>query len=188
MKILCFGDSNTYGYDPRSFFGGRYRAENRWVDLMGDALGCAVINAGENGRCIPTREGELRCMEQILSDHNPLDLLLIMLGTNDLLQGVEVDKTVKNMESFLMDISFEHEKVLLIGPPPMGLGNWVPDRSLVKASAALCRGCKDLAERLGLRFADAGEWDIPLAFDGVHFTEEGHGKFAVKIVKQIKGE
>ena len=34
MKILCFGDSNTYGYDPRSYFGGQYLAQHRWVDLL----------------------------------------------------------------------------------------------------------------------------------------------------------
>ena len=41
MKVVCFGDSNTYGYDPRSWLGGRYPAESRWVDLLGpkDRLG-----------------------------------------------------------------------------------------------------------------------------------------------------
>ncbi len=33
MNIICFGDSNTYGYDPRGYFGGRYEADNRWVDI-----------------------------------------------------------------------------------------------------------------------------------------------------------
>ena len=53
MKILCFGDSNTYGYDPRDFFASRYPAQDRWVDLLGNNLGCIVVNAGENGREIP---------------------------------------------------------------------------------------------------------------------------------------
>ena len=34
MKVICFGDSNTYGYDPRSYFGGRYDADIRWVDIL----------------------------------------------------------------------------------------------------------------------------------------------------------
>ena len=42
MKILCFGDSNTYGYDPRSYFGGQYPARHRWVDLLAQKLNCKV--------------------------------------------------------------------------------------------------------------------------------------------------
>ena len=34
MKVICFGDSNTYGYDPRGYFGGRYDADSRWVDIL----------------------------------------------------------------------------------------------------------------------------------------------------------
>ena len=40
MKMLCFGDSNTYGYDPRSYFGGQYPAQHRWVDLLAQKLNC----------------------------------------------------------------------------------------------------------------------------------------------------
>ena len=47
MKIICFGDSNTYGYDPRSFFGDRYPAESRWVDILARKLDCEIMNMGE---------------------------------------------------------------------------------------------------------------------------------------------
>ena len=50
MKILCFGDSNTYGYDPRSFLGDRYPAEYRWVDILAKKLCCTAVNAGMTGR------------------------------------------------------------------------------------------------------------------------------------------
>ena len=53
MKLFCFGDSNTYGYDPRSPLGERYPAAYRWVDLLAEKLDCSVVNAGENGREIP---------------------------------------------------------------------------------------------------------------------------------------
>ena len=80
MKILCFGDSNTYGYDPRFFFGSQYPAQHRWVDLLAQKLGCKVVNAGENGREIPGREGELQRFDSILTNQMPVDLLIIMLG------------------------------------------------------------------------------------------------------------
>ena len=43
-----------------------------------------------------------------------------------------------------------------------------------------------LAERLDIRFADAGKWDIPLAYDGVHFTEQGHRAFAAGLLEVVK--
>ena len=53
MKVICFGDSNTYGHDPRSWLGGRYDADSRWVDLLAAGTGWTVRNLGQNGREIP---------------------------------------------------------------------------------------------------------------------------------------
>ncbi len=58
MQILCFGDSNTYGYDPRGFFGDRYGAEDRWVDLLAKQTGHEIINAGANGRSLTFSEAK----------------------------------------------------------------------------------------------------------------------------------
>ena len=60
----------------------------------------------------------------------------------------------------------------------MKRGAWVPDDGLVEESKELSRQYEGLAKRRGIWFADAGEWDIELAYDGVHFTEEGHMRFA----------
>ena len=97
MRILCFGDSNTYGYDPRSFFGDRYGAEDRWVDLLAKQTGHECINAGANGREIPHNPHALR----LLTEHVPVDIFLVMLGTNDLLQGTSAKKATARMEAFL---------------------------------------------------------------------------------------
>ena len=162
MKILCFGDSNTYGYDPRSFFGSQYPPQHRWVDLLADKLGCHAVNAGENGREIPSREGELLRFDQMLANQTPADLLIIMLGGNDLLQGNPVNDVVNRMESFIQHIALDKSKILLIGPPPMQLGAWVPAQSLIDASVALNHEYKALSQRLGVGFADAGEWEISI--------------------------
>ena len=54
---------------------------------------------------------------------------------------------------------------------------------------ALAKQYQVLSERLGIRFADAGEWNIPLAYDGVHLTEEGHRAFAEGVIEYLhKGE
>ena len=190
MKILCFGDSNTYGYDPRSYFGGQYPTEHRWVDILAQKLHCKAVNAGENGREIPRREGELLRFDLMLANQKPLDLLIIMLGDNDLMQGNSVDAVVKRMEEFLERIDLEKSKILLIGPPPVQRGEWVPNQKLIDNSAELAIKYKHLTSRLNIGFFDAGEWRISMTFDGVHFTEEGHRAFAEGLYQSLtsKGE
>ena len=177
MNVICFGDSNTYGYDPRGYFGGRYDADCRWVDILASETGWTISNMGQNGREIPSAAPNL------LTD---TDLLIIMLGTNDLLQGRSPEKAAERLERFLSGISLEQCKILLIAPPPVTLGAWVPSAKLVDDSRTFARLCQILAERMGIRFADAGKWNIPLAYDGVHFTEQGHKAFAAGLLEELR--
>ena len=110
------------------------------------------------------------------------DLLIILLGTNDLLQGRSPAAAAGRMERFLKGINLPREKILLIAPPPVTLGAWVPDRARVDDSAALASRYQALAGRLGIRFANAGDWGVSLAYDGVHFTEPGHRAFAAGLL------
>ncbi len=178
MRILCFGDSNTYGYDPRSYFGDRYPAKERWVDILAHKTGYDILNEGQNGREIPRRSCELSAFHSILSEHQPLDLLIIMLGSNDLLQGAATMEAASRMEAFLNQIPLDRDRILLIAPPPMKRGEWVMDDRLIAASAELADRYRVLAQRMGVLFADAGCWDIALTFDGVHFSEAGHKALA----------
>ncbi|MBQ5443032.1 MAG: arylesterase, partial [Oscillospiraceae bacterium] len=63
-RILCFGDSNTYGYDPRSYFGSQYPADVRWTGLL-QTMGWEVANCGQNGLCIP-REAQFPAVADLL--------------------------------------------------------------------------------------------------------------------------
>ena len=173
MKLWCFGDSNTYGYDPCGFFGGRYAAP--WPELLAEKTGFQVINDGKNGRMIPEREHEFLQFRRDAERYSA-DALIVMLGTNDLLEGATAGEAAARMEAFLNRCNMP--LILLISPPPMKRGAWVPDDGLVEESKNLARQYEALAKRRGIRFADAGEWDIALAYDGVHFTEEGHARFA----------
>ena len=186
MKILCFGDSNTYGHDPRSYFGGQYPAQHRWVDLLSQKLGCKAVNAGENGREIPRREGELQRFDLMLSNQKPLDLLLVMLGGNDLLQGNSVEVVSQRMEAFLTRIPLEKSKIVLIGPPRMRPGAWITDDRLLEDCVRLNAAYRVVAEKLGIRFIDATDWDIDVTFDGVHYSEQGHQTFAEQLWLVLK--
>lgn len=80
----------------------------------------------------------------------------------------------------------DRSKILLIAPPPMAMGEWVPNPQLIEDSRTFAQLCRVLAERLSIRFTDAGKWDIPLAYDGVHFTEQGHKAFAAGLLEELK--
>ncbi len=177
MKVICFGDSNTYGYDPRDHFGGRYDEDSRWVDILAAKTGWPVLNMGQNGLEIPNTAHAFAA---------DTDLLIIMLGTNDLLQGRSPEQAAERLERFLATVPLDRSKILLIAPPPMALGEWVPSRQLIDDSHTFARLSQALAERLDIRFADAGNWDIPLAYDGVHFAEQGHKNFAAKLLEEFK--
>lgn len=179
MKILCFGDSNTYGYDPRSFFGGRYEPEDRWPDHLAAQTSWEIINQGSCGREIPRN---LSSAPELAS----VDIFLVMLGTNNLLQGASAEEAAARMETFLISLIPHCNKILLISPPTMKRGAWVPTDGLVRESIRLADEYRSLAETLHIPFVDTTDWNIELAFDGVHFTEAGHHTFAMELEKHLK--
>lgn len=181
MKILCFGDSNTWGFDPRSFFGERYDAADRWPERLAELTGYEIINEGANGRIIPRNPYVLRTLQK----HAPVDLFLVMLGTNDLLQGADAETAAQRMELFLKDLLPHCPNVLLIAPPPMKRGAWVPTDGLVDGSYRLADAYREVADRLDIPYVDTREWKIELCFDGVHFTEDGHRAFAKNLKKVL---
>lgn len=182
-RLLCYGDSNTYGYDPRSYLGGRYPESVRWTALLRE-YGWDVINRGENGPSIPCGDGEIKAAVQSLC-RVEADILTVMLGSNDLLQPScpSARECAARMERFLAallhaDSWKKPRKVLLVAPPPMALGDWVQDEKTIAASRRLAECYENTARLLGVGFADAGGWGVDLAYDGVHFSEMGHLAFA----------
>ncbi|MBR3124854.1 MAG: lipase [Mogibacterium sp.] len=179
MKILCIGDSNTYGYDPRSYLGDRYPAEVRWTDRLDK---CEVINCGINGMTVPREQSRYISLIRI----NEPDLIIIMLGTNDLFRGLSAGQIAARMERFLDPIIDMGKPVLLISPPVLQYGEWVLDDDLVEESENLGEAYRGIADRKDCMFADSGEWGIEMTFDGVHFSPEGHAIFAKNLEKFLK--
>lgn len=187
--ILCYGDSNTYGYDPRSYLGGRYPKDVRWTGKL-EAAGWEIINQGENGRSIPRLDSEIEAVARAVQEAKP-EVLTVMLGSNDLLQrpGLTAEVCGQMMERFLSALLAEvpaELKVLLIAPPPMEPGAWEPDPALIRESHRLADCYETLAKRLGIFFADAGKWDVELTFDGVHFSEAGQRAFTVGLLEILR--
>ncbi|MFQ9573646.1 MAG: GDSL-type esterase/lipase family protein [Roseburia hominis] len=178
MNVICFGDSNTYGYDPRGYLGGRYAADSRWVDILAEETGWTIRNLGAK------RPGDSH--RRSLTFPADTDLLIIMLGTNDLLQGRSPEQAVERLERFLSGISLDRSKILLIAPPPMTLGAWVPSQQLIDDSRAFVRLCQALAEHLGIRFADAGKWDIPWPMTAYTSWSRATRAFAAGLLEELK--
>ena len=177
-QIVCIGDSNTWGYDPRGFGGGRYPAAVRWTAQLDSLPQWVIHNLGENGREIPHSAFALRLLGQQLEALAPLDGMCLMLGSNDLLCGASPAAVAARMEDLFDRLGAYGAPLLLIAPPRFCSGTWVAEEGLIDASAQLAGLYRTLAQDKAIAFADAGAWDIPLACDGVHFTEEGHRRFA----------
>ena len=182
--VLCYGDSNTYGYDPRSFLGDRYAKDIRWTGILDGTSDWSVTCCGQNGREIPTQPRQWEEVRELLRQAGP-DVFAVMLGSNDLLcrPGFTAEHVAARMEAFLTSLS--HPRTLLISPPAMVPGSWVTEDRLLTESARLAGCYEALAKKLGCAFADAESWGISLTFDGVHFSEEGHRTFARCIAETL---
>ena len=193
-KAVFYGDSNTWGFDPRDFSGGRFGEEIIWTNRLEVLLGneWEVVNEGMNGRRIPAGEGGYRHIEDLLEKLSPDDLFAVMLGTNDILMSLRPDASgaVRRMDALLERICTRPEcpKILLIAPPYIGAANTADPlmHQVHEESVRMDEGFALLAEKYGILFADSSKWDIGIAYDGVHFSEEGHLRFAERLVSFLR--
>ena len=201
-KVFFYGDSNTYGYDPAFYTGGRYPRRSRWTTLLAERLeGTWEVAAdGMPGRMIP-RAG--RGADMVLDSWRaemPVDLFAVMLGTNDLLSRRTPDASAvaAKMENLIHGAQESlAAKILLIAPPqirftdpsctqPFVQGTQTYARQCLEQSTVLAQYYKDIAARCGVFYADASSWDLALAFDGVHLSLEANAVFARELEKVIR--
>lgn len=171
--VLCYGDSNTYGFDPRGFWDDRYGEDVRWCDLLAQKTGWQVINLGLNGRTIPKSPRELDVLDHAIQKAAP-DLSMILLGTNDILQGHPPEMAAQEMDELIGHCKsrFPELPLLLLSPPFTRL--W--DTALSRKIAALGSLYRQISQARNIPFLLLPE--LPLAFDGVHFSEAGHRQLA----------
>ncbi|MBR2794191.1 MAG: SGNH/GDSL hydrolase family protein [Solobacterium sp.] len=183
-RLYCIGDSNTYGYDPRSYLGSRYPESVRWTGIL-KQNGYDIINLGANGTCIPEKR-DFPYYRRILSSYKKGDLCFVMLGTNDILQHADAERTTEKMKAFLEDL-LSHEFSVVLGIPViLKQGAWVPAEELVDESIWLTEKYFVLAKNKGIPMADSRPWKVDLCFDGVHFTPEGHSAFAKGLMSVLE--
>jgi len=187
--ILCYGDSNTWGYDTRSYLGERYPEQVRWTGILKRESGFEILNLGLNGRTIPQFGYEIKRMNALLDrteDMKSPVWLWIMLGGNDLMMIPDstAETVAERMRKFLKQIlvhpavSNDLVNIRLIAPPAVKQGTWITEERVLREASRLGETYGKLAMEEYLDFTDASILDLPVLFDGVHLSEEGHRKLA----------
>lgn len=198
--VLCFGDSNTFGYIPGS--GGlQYAADVRYPGVLRRLLGddFSVAEDGLSGRTtvfdkddLPGRKG-LDYIEDSVRDANA-DILLILLGTNDCKAQFEANaKTIADGMEALADIAKSVNpdiKIIFAAPFPIGrealvLADYYNEFSIT-TSHELAGEYDARAKMNGYGFADAGKVVTADPLDGEHTTPEGHRALAELFAEKIR--
>ena len=201
--IVCFGDSNTWGYNARG--GDRFDRGYRWPNVLAETLGegYEVIAEGQCGRTTVVEdliEGPKRGRDYLLpclDSHNPVDLLVILLGTNDLkhryglsawdiAQGAGV--LVKIAQSSGFGPNGGVPEVLLLAPPPIAKLTGFADmfEGAAEKSRELGRHFAAVAEELGCQFLDAGKVVRSSDVDGIHIEPEEQVKLGRAVGAEVR--
>ena len=205
--ILCIGDSNTHGLctDPSESadHGSRYNEEERWTCLLQKALGeeYLVIEEGLSGRtCVyddPDMDSVnlLPVLHALLNSHEPLDLLILMLGTNDAKEKFDTDakKITKGMQILVEEAKLvscwgaDGPKILIVAPVPIEEGVTYPEFALdcVEITKRLAREYAFMAVAGQVNFLDAGGCELTQV-DHVHLTAKGHRQLAERMETAVR--
>lgn len=203
--IVCFGDSNTWGYNPAT--AERYPKAQRWPSVLTAVLEAAkpgeyeVIAEGQNGRTtvwedpVGQKKGSLYLLP-CLESHKPVDLVIIMLGTNDLkhrfgVSSFDVAKGLVCLADMVKVSEFgpgnRAPAALLVAPPPFAkLTGFAQDfEGGFEKSLTLGRDIGALAAMKGIPFFDAGMVIRSSDLDGIHLDPEEQAKLGKALAGQV---
>lgn len=206
-NVVCFGDSNTYGYLAET--GLRLPYEKRWTGVASRCLG-SRFHICEEGMCGRTAAFDdpdsedmngLAHISSAILTHDPVDILVIMLGSNDVKEAIGA--TAEQISQGIFQLIDRAKKVpmwaaksplriLLIAPPPFQpdyrngpYGEWMGEGCLEK-TLILPKLLQKVAETTGCEFLDAGKWIHCSAADGIHFDEAAHEKLGRIVADKIR--
>lgn len=206
-SIVCFGDSNTYGAVPTLARTGRrrYAASRRWPGVMQRRLGSGwvVVEEGHPGRTsvfddpIEGRhKNGLAALPVVLESHMPLDVLVVMLGTNDLkhrfsLTTGDIADAIEVLVTAALGSGAgpggADPGVILVAPPPLLEVDWFAE--MFRGGAVKSRELPDrlraAAGRLGVPFLDAGQIVSSSATDGIHLEASDHKTLGEAVAELI---
>lgn len=205
IRILCFGDSLTWGHDPKTD-GLRYPANVRWTGQLQEKLGnnFEIIEEGLCGRTTilddPKEEGRngKTYLKPCLLSHNPLDLVVLLLGSNDLKErfNLSSENIARNAEELVMIIKElgcnkdnKPPKILLISPPLVSEDCKLPMEGMkgaVEKSKQFAHFYKEVADRQNCEFIDLAQYVEPSNIDGCHLEQASQAKVVEVLEEKIK--
>lgn len=202
-RVLCYGDSNTWGYDPDT--GARFPPEVRWSGVLADRLGSgySVIEEGLNGRTTrwddPIEQGRngFTFLRPCIDSQMPLDLIVVMLGTNDLkrrfhLTASDIAESASALAEEARRLATTRDgaraEVLLVAPPPL---TRLTDLDQMFAGARetsrqLAHYFGVMARRRGLPWFDAGSVIACSDLDGIHFDADAHRTLGGALADEVR--
>lgn len=208
--ILCLGDSNTHGYcaDPTDCAdgGNRFNEEERWTCLLQKALGdnYLVLEEGLSGRTTVFSDPLCETMDALsviyplLKSHEVIDLLVIMLGTNDTKErlgvnaaciSIGMERLVRKAQS--VDCWGDlRPNILIVCPPAIR-----PEMEAAECSRTMGVGCiekskelpkyyEEIAKSVSAHYLNAAQCEFN-AIDGMHLTRRGHLQLAELLANMI---
>ena len=212
--IVCLGDSNTHGYcaDPADCADGalqRFNEDERWTCLLQKRLGEAylVIEEGLSGRTtvfddsLYEQLSALPYLWACLKSHEPVSLLIIMLGTNDTKErlganafaiGLGMRRLIQKAKTVDCWGPEGKPNILVVAPPAMGDGVYTSyaaqemGKGSVEKSRQVPAEYRTVCENEGVHFLDANELgDLFNKVDYMHLTRAGHARFAQALAELI---
>ena len=201
-KILCFGDSNTWGHDPKDCS----ELPRPWPVVLRELLpDCEIISDGRCGRAtkfdvpdMPNTNGIETFRERYLKGDNNFDLIIIMLGTNDLLNHFDCspEETAETLSVYVKECRENlggAQKILLMSP--IEVREYVTEHPTFKnlydiSSVGKSKRFKEtigaVAEREGAYFLDASGVAKASPLDGVHMEIPEHEKLAGAVAEKVR--
>lgn len=199
-RILCFGDSNTFGYKPDRT--GRFDENIRWTARLQHKLGenYQIIEEGLCGRTTifedPQKEGRkgLDLVGVVVETHNPLDVFVVMLGTNDC--KTQYGATAETITEGLSQVVAKAQartrcdmKILVISPILLGRGvgeiDFDFDDNSEEVSGNLAAAYEKFAKENNFYFLDASKYAEASSVDREHLDETGHEKLTEAIYDKL---
>jgi lysophospholipase L1-like esterase len=210
-NILCFGDSNTWGFIPESLtesYPRRHPHDVRWTGVLARELGegFRIIEEGQNGRTTVHDDpfalvrNAKAVLPALLESHKPLDLVVLMLGTNDLKNvfGVSPSEIAAGAKILVQTVlgsdaglAAKPPRLLLMCPPTIGQLSHLPDleAKLTDAQARsqqLPKHYEAVAATLGCAYLNTQEIITPSPVDGIHLDAAAHQKLGKAVAEKIK--
>ncbi len=203
-RILCFGDSNTWGYIPAT--GKRYPVGVRWTSLLQEKLGIGyeIIEEGLNSRTTdiddPKHKGKngFTYLRPCLETHDPIDLIILMLGTNDMKERfnrepLRIAEGIENLIKDIKEYAIEEEtielQVIIVSHPLVDeTVEGVKEKYLGagEKSTKLGELYEQVAKKFNYKFIDISKVVSPSKKDGYHLEPESHQKIADLFFNLIK--